>query len=326
MNQKEINEIGGDVMSEGAISIRKAIPIIVVTWILSLVTALAIAYITPFTPIGTSKIGDGAVTTGKIVDDAIITAKLANGSVTSAKILDGSLTAVDIADGSIITVKVSDSAVTTTKIADGAVATDKIANGAIVTVKLADGSITSAKILDGTVTAIDLADGSIITAKIANGAVTTEKIADGAVTTGKIADGNVTNVKLAAGAIPFNSTYMTNQLAKTTATWENVTGMEVTLTLERNSTLLIMFSTESSITDITGSIQWRAKVNTTNAAPGQVWSQPPNQPGSKWVSIAYNFIQPVSAGRYSIYIQWYYLPPGTGYVGARTLFVVALPE
>ena len=35
---------GGDKMSEGAIPIRKAIPIIVVTWILSLVTTLAIVY------------------------------------------------------------------------------------------------------------------------------------------------------------------------------------------------------------------------------------------------------------------------------------------
>jgi len=335
-----LKDVGGDIMSEGAISIKKAIPIIVITWILSLVTALAVVYVAP-------NIFPISVKTENIADSAIITTKLADGNVTSAKILDGTLTAVDIADGSIITVKVADGAVTTGKIADGAVTTSKIddsaittaniANGAIVTVKLADGSVTSAKIVDGTVTAVDLATGSIITAKIANGAVTSEKIADGAVTTGKIADGNVTtakiadgnvtNMKLAAYAIPFNSTYQTNQLMKTTSSWENITGTSVTITLERNSTLLIMFSTEASITLSTASIQWRALVNTTTAAPGAVWLQPPDTTGLKWTPVSYNFYQSsVSAGQYTVYIQWSVPLGGTAYVNARTLFVTALPE
>ncbi len=324
-------------MSKEKIPMKIVIPLIVITWILSLISSLAIVFVVPsLFPVKSEQIGAGSITSDKIADEAIITIKLADGNITSAKILDGNITAVDIADGSIITVKIADSAVTTSKIADGnvtaakiadnAVTESKIATDAVVTVKLKDGSVTSAKILDGTVAAIDLASNSVITVKIADGAVTTEKIADGAITTAKLADGNVTNIKLGAYAIPFNSTYQTGQISKTTQTWENVTGMSVTITVDRNSTLLIMFSTETSITDITGSIQWRAKVNATNAAPGQVWSQPPNQPGSKWVSFAYNFIQPVSAGQHSIYIQWYYLPPGTGYVGVRTLFVIALPE
>ena len=71
---------------------KKVSVIIVVTWILSLLTTLAIAYFVPFVPIGADKIGDGAVSTEKIADDVIVTIKLDDGSVTSAKILDGNLT------------------------------------------------------------------------------------------------------------------------------------------------------------------------------------------------------------------------------------------
>ncbi len=311
------------------------IPLIVITWILSLISSLAIVFVVPsLFPVKGEQIGAGLITSDKIADEAIITVKLADGNITSAKILDGNITAVDIADGSIITVKIADGAVTTSKIADGnvtaakiadsAVTESKIATDAIVTVKLKDGSVTSAKILDGTVAAIDLADNSVIAVKIADGAVTTEKIADGS---SKIADGNVTNTKLAAYAIPFNSTYMTNQLAKTTATWENVTGMEVTITLERNSTLLIMFSTEATISVATASIQWRARVNTTDANPGVIWLQPPFTTAIKWAPLSYNFYQPsVSAGQYTVYIQWSVPLGGTAWVNKRTLFVIALPE
>ena len=45
-------------MSKETISIQKAIPIIVVTWILSLVTALALVYFAPsiFPPLGSANI------------------------------------------------------------------------------------------------------------------------------------------------------------------------------------------------------------------------------------------------------------------------------
>jgi len=219
-------------MSGIATSIKKAAPIIVVTWILSLVSTLAVVYVAPnILPLQTTQISDNAVTSEKIADTAIITTKLADGSVTSAKIQNGTLTAVDLADGSIITIKVSDGAVTTSKIADSAVTTakiadeavatakladdavtaakigdsavtsEKIADTAIITTKLADGSVTSAKIQNGTLMAVDLADGSIITIKIADGAVTTDKIADGAVTTTKIADSAVTSEKMADSAV-----------------------------------------------------------------------------------------------------------------------------
>jgi hypothetical protein len=147
------NKKEGENVSEEAIPIKKAISIIVVTWILSLVTTLGVVYFAPniFPPIPTEK----------IADNAIITTKLADGSVTSAKIVDGTLTALDLADGSIITVKIADGAVTTVKIADGAITTAKVVDDAIVTIKLADGSVTSAKILDGAITTTDLAAGAI---------------------------------------------------------------------------------------------------------------------------------------------------------------------
>lgn len=81
-------------MSGMATSIKKAAPIIVVTWILSLVTTLAVVYVAPnILPLQTTQISDNAVTAEKIADTAIITTKLADGSVTSAKIENGTLKA-----------------------------------------------------------------------------------------------------------------------------------------------------------------------------------------------------------------------------------------
>lgn len=300
-------------MSEGTITIKKVVPIIVVTWILSLITTLTVVYVMlGITPSG---VGEGAITTEKIADSAIVTTKLADGSVTSAKILDGTITGVDIADGSIIAVKVDDGAVTTDKIADGAVTTDKMSDDAIVTVKLADGAVTSAKLLDGAVTTVDLATG----------AITEILIRDGAVTTTKIADYSVTNLKLAGNAIPFNITHRTEQISKTTASWDNISDTEVTITLERNSTLLIMFSIQSAISSPDNNIIWRALVNTTTAVPSNIYLQPPGE-GTNWSSVSYTFyIRDVSAGQHTVYVQWY-VSGGTGWVANRVLSVIALPS
>lgn len=125
----------------------------------------------------------------------------------------------------------------------------------------------------------------------------------------------------------FDSMYRTDQLNKTTQGWENVTGMSVTMTLERNSTLLIMFSTEATVAHPDASINWRARVGTTDAIPGGVWLQPPDTTGLKWTSVSYDFYQPrVSAGQYTVYIQWSVSSGYTAWVRARTLFVIALPE
>jgi len=336
---------GGERVSEGKISMKKAIPIIAVTWIISLVTTLAIAYFTPFVPIGTNQIGDSAVTADKIADGAIITTTLADGSITSLKILDGAIIAQDVADGSIITVKVADGAITTGKVADNSITTTKIADSAVITVKLANAAVTTGKIAEGNVTTskiadnaiieVKLADGSVTSAKIldgtitaadlANNAVTSIKIANGAVTTTKIADYAVTNLKLAANAIPFNFTHYHSGLDKTSATFENITGMEVTLNLERNSTLLIMFSTEARISVSTEYVQWRAMVNVTAADPGTVFLQPSTT--GELGSVSYNFyLEGRTAGQYTIYMQWAVTGGATAHVEYRTLTVIALPE
>ena len=207
-------------------------------------------------------------------------------------------------------------------VGEGAITTEKIADSAIVTTKLADGSVTSVKILDGTITGVDIADGSVITVKVADGAVTTDKIADEAVTTDKISDHIVTNLKLAANAIPFKSANGTDSIGKSTATYENITDLSVTITVERNCTLLIMFSAQCQISDPDYSVFWRALVNTDTALPGGVWLQPPLE----WGSVSYNFYEPdVSVGEYTVYVQWY-VSGGTAWISKnRVLFVIALP-
>ena len=113
---------GGEELAQGVISTKKVISIIVVTWVISLITTLALIYIwSNIFPIKSEQ----------IANEAIVTAKLADGSVTSAKILDGTIIAEDLATGSVISMK----------IADGAVTTEKIANGAVTNVKLAAGAI-----------------------------------------------------------------------------------------------------------------------------------------------------------------------------------------
>jgi hypothetical protein len=303
-------------MSEGAISIKKAIPIIVITWILSLVSTLAITYFTPFIPIGTGQMSDSAVTADKILDGAVITTKLDDGSVTSAKILDGTLTAVDITDGSITTIKVADSAVTMEKIADEAVATSNIADNAIVTVKLADGSVTSAKVLDGTIAAADLATG----------ATTSIKIADGAVTTGKLAEYAVTDIKLAAGAIPFNSTWDGDVYETTSTSWVDMPHMSLGLTLNRNSCVMIMLSCEAWLDYYSPNeyLVARALVNSTDAYPETGISLV--APDCRYAAHSYIFYLPnVSAGHYTVKIQWHTVYGGTVVIRDRTLIVLALP-
>lgn len=323
-------------MSEKTLSIKKAIPIVVVTWIFSLVTTLTIVYFAPFVPVGTNQIGDSAVTSGKIANGAIVVSKLANGSTTSAKILDGTVIAQDMADGSVITVKVADGAITTSKVADNSVTSTKVADSAIITIKLGDGAVTATKLADDAVITIKLADGAVTSAKILDGtiiaadladnSVTSTKIANGAVTTTKIADYAITNLKLAANAIPFNFTRATSLRDKNTETWENITGMEVKLTLQRNSTLLILFSAEASISPSTSTqkVQWQAKVSAYSTEPGPVWLQPSTGYTS---SVSYNFYRKgLTAGQYTIYMQWYVTGGATAVVQSRTLTVIALLE
>lgn len=315
-------------MSEGGLTLKKVIPIIVATWILSLVTTLAVVYVSPsiFPSIFPIGIGEGTIPTEKIADSAIITTKLADETVTSAKILDGTLTAVDIADGSIITVK------------------------------LADGAVTSAKILDGTVTTADLATGAITEIKIAAGVVTTNKIADYAVTNPKIADGAVTSTKLTPYTIPFASTQtQAIEPVDSTTNWVDIPSTSVTVTLERTSHLLIMFSAMAYSDNPAEQMLIRVKVDEEIVLPEQIRLTPiMHEAGShthsmsqelgwpsthdhtiyssgshahviNYMAYSYNFVQPtVGAGTHTIQMQWK-VTGGLGYVAERTLAVIALP-
>jgi len=183
-------------------SLRKQAPVIALTWILSLVTTLAVVHIAPILwPLQTEGIGNNAVTSEKIADLAVVTTKLADGTVTSAKIRDGTLTAIDLTDGAIVTMKISDGAITAEKITDGNVTTAKIAEGAVTSNKIADMAVTTSKIAEGAVTSSKIAEASINSDKIAGDAVVTVKLADGSVTSAKILDGTVTTVDLSDGAI-----------------------------------------------------------------------------------------------------------------------------
>jgi hypothetical protein len=183
-------------------TLKKAAPVIAVTWVLCLITTLILICLVPnVLLINTKHISDGAVTGDKIADNAIIAYKLSDGSVTSAKIADGTITAVDISDGSIITAKIVDGAITSTKLAEKSVTSGTINDGAIINAKLDDGSVTTAKIANATITAFDIANDTILSINIADGAITASEIADGAVTTTKIADRAVVTSNLADGSV-----------------------------------------------------------------------------------------------------------------------------
>jgi hypothetical protein len=319
-------------MSEGGFSFKKALPIIIVAWVLSLVTTLVVAYFVPFMPIGTGQIGDAAV----------MTTKLADGNVTSAKILDGTIVAADLATGSVVTVKIADGAITTAKVADGAVTTEKIAQSAIVTVNLANDTVTSEKIADGNVTADDLADNAVVTVKLAdgsvtsakildatitaadikNGEITSTKIANGAITTSKIANDAVTNLKLAVNAIPYNTTYVTSSSSISSTSPVDMLYTDVTLNIERNSTLIIMFSSEAYNPTAGERIYLTSAVNGTSASPSGVYFTPTGL--SSYGSFSYIFHYQATPGFYTVQMQWA-VSGGTGYVYFRTLTVIGLP-
>jgi molybdopterin-binding protein len=303
-------------MSQASFPLKKAVPVIVIAWVLSLVTAVALIY---FMPVNVPAVGSD-----KIVDGAVITTKLADGSVSSAKILDGTLTAIDLADGSVITAKIANGAVTASKIADGSVNSSKIANSSIITSKIADNAIVTIKLADGSVTSAKILDGTIIAADLASGSVTAIKIADGAITTEKIADGAVTNAKLASGAIPFSLTQATGVVSTTSTTFEDMPNMSVNITVTRNSTLLILFSTQAEVTS-GNYLYMRAMVNSTAAYPVSDYIFVTSN--TYWNAHSFNFYQSVTAGTYTVKMQWRtFLGSSTGSIDERTLTVIALPE
>jgi hypothetical protein len=317
-------------MSKGAFSLKKAIPIILVTWILSFVTTLALVYVSPsiFPPLGTDNIQDSAITSAKITDGAIVTLKLSDETVTSAKIVDGTISAQDLMDGSIITIKVADGAVTADKIADSSVSTGKIADAAITPTKIAEGAIVTAKLADSSVTSAKILDGTIIAQDLANGSVMTVKIADGAVTTSKIADNAVTSTKLAADAIPYFATYNMSLASTNSTSFVDVPDTALTVSLNRKSNLIIMLSAEAWVDGAGDSLFVRALVDSTVANPNSgamvlLTTAGSSQHGSYAVNF---YLEDVDAGTYIVKIQWSeLLGAQLAHMADRTLNVIALP-
>jgi hypothetical protein len=306
------------------VPVKIVIPIIVVTWILSLISCLAIVSVVPsLFGIG---VGKGSITSDKIADGAVITVTLANGSVTSEKILDGTITAVDLADGSVITIKIANGAVTTPKIADSAIVTVKLADNAVTSAKIADHAITTVKLADGSVTSAQILDGTITAADLGTGSVTSIKIADGTITTEKLADFSVTALKLAADAIPHNETSISSpqdvQASSTTMT--DMPDMSVQITLTRNSTLFVMFSARATAVS-GGYLYVQAMVDSMPALPSNDYIILTMDTNHECRSFIFYYLN-ATAGTHTVHMQWrIYQATYYGYVAQRSLVVMALP-
>lgn len=317
-------------MAEKGLSLKKALPIIATAWLLSLITTLALVYFSPsiFPPLGTQNIADTSITSPKIEDSAIVTAKLADGTVTSAKILDGTLTTIDLKDGVITEIKIADEAVTTNKIADNALNTSKIADNAVSTLKIADNAVVTAKLVDGTVTSAKILNGDITAQDLADGSVINMKIADGSVSTNKIADWAVTDLKLAPDAIPYFAMYNASYVSTSSTSFVDIPDTIVSITLNRKSNLLILFSAEAWVDGAGDELYVRALVNSVVANPNSGLLTLFTTAGeAQRGSYAVNFyLEDVAAGAYAIKVQWSeILGAGYAHMGDRTLHVVALP-
>ncbi|MEM3627972.1 MAG: hypothetical protein QXJ11_06790 [Candidatus Bathyarchaeia archaeon] len=84
-------------MTEGTISARKAISIVAVTWILSLLTTLAIVHLITPAPIGTNQIADSAITYLKLASLGIPH----NATTSTEEVSTTSTNFVDIPDMSV---------------------------------------------------------------------------------------------------------------------------------------------------------------------------------------------------------------------------------
>jgi uncharacterized coiled-coil protein SlyX len=150
------------------------------------------------------------------------------------------------------------------------------------------------------------------------------------------ANNSVTNLMLAPYAIPFNSTSDTDFTYTNMGSWDNMSYMAVTMTLNRTSHLLIMFSTDAYDNTASDIIYARAVVDGTVAQPYQVILTPYTSSELGWpythshiiynACSSYNFYQPfVSPGTHTIQIQWFVTGGSTGWAYYRTLTVIALP-
>lgn len=132
--------------------------------------------------------------------------------------------------------------------------------------------------------------------------------------------------------IPSNSTYgVTTNSTSEMYSWSDMAAMSVSITLNRTSHMLIMWSAEATQSDWRQTIYVRAEVGASAAIPGMVTLTPivhdvaGHTHPLDWSVYSYIFYKPsVTAGDYTIKMQWK-VSGGVGSVRYRTLTAIALP-
>jgi len=128
-------------------------------------------------------------------------------------------------------------------------------------------------------------------------------------------------------AFPLNSTRANGFPSTTSTSWEDMPDMAVNITLTNASYILIMLSAEAWLDASGNYLMVQARVNSTLLAypdSENIFLTKETNPEAS--SHTFIFYRPnVSAGTYTIKIEWKVWFAGTGYVGDRTLTVMALP-
>jgi hypothetical protein len=126
---------------------------------------------------------------------------------------------------------------------------------------------------------------------------------------------------------PYNSTYSSGTDQTTSTSWESMPDMAVNLTLTETSTVIILFCAEAFLDASGNYLMVQARINSTLLAypdTGNVYLT--RQINTESGSSSFNFYRPdVSAGTYTITIEWKVWSAGTGRINDRTLIVMALP-
>lgn len=163
---------------------------------------------------------------------------------------------------------------------------------------------------------------------IADSAIITTKLADGNVTTTKIPDYAITNLKLATDSIPCNASGRGRPTgaiigAAAPTDWADIYNIPpLSVTLTRNSTLLIMFTAKVGVIETGKWLVVRTMVDETVAFPGEV-----TLTSDDYGPYSFIFYLPnVVGGTHTIKMQWRAWETGVHvYAKEYTLSVIALP-
>ena len=101
--------------------------------------------------VGTSELGDGAVSSAKLAALAVLEGNLGPGAVTNAKLGNSAVDSAQIAANAVTNSKIGNAAVGNLQLGTNAVSSDKLSTGAVTTGKIGDSQVTGAKIGAGAV-------------------------------------------------------------------------------------------------------------------------------------------------------------------------------